>query len=112
MSLVRDYGYETNGQRLIKDFSIPEITPTVRRIETGWVVAIEAFPDAIDLRLNYGHFLMDPFVANSIRFLRSLSATGSLPRFSTIRSCETTIRPLPFDTIAKSAPHQDSPGPE
>ncbi len=58
-SLVRDYGYETNGQRLIKDFSIPEITATVRRIDAEWVAAIEAFPDAIDLRLNYGHFLME-----------------------------------------------------
>jgi len=58
-SLVRDYGYETNGRRLIKDFSIPEITATVRRIEAAWVAAIEAFPDAIDLRLNYGHFLLD-----------------------------------------------------
>ena len=51
-------------------------------------------------------------VANSIRFRRSLSATGSLPRFSTIRSCETTTRPWPLGTIARSAPHHDLPGPE
>ncbi len=58
-SLVRDYGYERNGQRLLKDFSIPEITPTQRRIEAELLAGIEAFPDSLDLRLNYGQFLLD-----------------------------------------------------
>lgn len=49
--------------------------------------------------------------ANWIRLNRILSATGSLPRFSTRRSCETMQRPLPSGTRARSAPHHVSPGP-
>jgi|GEM_PF-1706943 len=58
-SLVRDYGYETDGRRQIKDFSIPEITSTQQRIEGELLAGIEAFPDSLALRLNYGQFLLD-----------------------------------------------------
>jgi tetratricopeptide (TPR) repeat protein len=58
-SLVQDYGYEADGKRQIKDFSIPEITPTQRRIEAELLAGIESFPDSLDLRLNYGQSLLD-----------------------------------------------------
>ena len=58
-SLVRDYGYERDGIRRIKDPVFPQITPTIKRISNELENAVDEYPDSLDLRLNLGQFLLE-----------------------------------------------------
>lgn len=58
-SLIRDYGYERDGRRGIKDFTFPQITPTTKRITEELQNAVVEHPDSFDLRLNLGQFLLE-----------------------------------------------------
>ena len=51
------------------------------------------------------------FEVNSMRLLRMMSATGSLPRKSINRNCDRIQRPSPTGTMATSLPCHVSPGP-
>jgi tetratricopeptide (TPR) repeat protein len=59
MSLLEHYDYELDGRQVIKSLTIRAITDTDRRIEAGLQAAIAAYPDELDLRLNYGQLLLD-----------------------------------------------------
>ena len=58
-SLTRDYGYERNGERVVKDLVFPQITPTIKRLGDALAEAVSNHPDSLDLRLNYGQFLLE-----------------------------------------------------
>jgi tetratricopeptide (TPR) repeat protein len=58
-SLTHDYGYERNGQRVIKDSVFPQITPTIKRLGDALAEAVSEHPDSLDLRLNFGQFLFE-----------------------------------------------------
>jgi len=57
-SLVADYGYERDGRRHIKDFTFPEITDSDRRLKKEFAEAVQAHLDSVELRLNFGQFLL------------------------------------------------------
>ncbi len=59
MSLREHYDYELDGQQLIKSLTIRPTTDTDRRIEADLQAAIAAYPDEVDLRLNYGQLLLE-----------------------------------------------------
>ena len=54
---LTDYDYELDGRQYFKDFTVMD--DTARRIKKELADAVGEFPDSIDLRLNYGQFLLD-----------------------------------------------------
>ena len=59
MSLFEHHDYELDGRQVIKSLTIRPVTDTDRRIEAELQAAIAAYPDEVDLRLNYGQFLLE-----------------------------------------------------
>ena len=57
--LVRDYGYEADGIRRIKDPGFPQATPAITETITRLRTAVKDHPDSIDLRLNLGQILLE-----------------------------------------------------
>ena len=59
ISLTRHYDYELDGRQVVKSLSIRPVTDTDRRIEADMQAAIAAYPDQIELRLNFGQLLLE-----------------------------------------------------
>jgi len=57
-SLVADYDYERDGRRHIKDITFPEITDADKRLKRQFAEAVQRHPDSVELRLNFGQFLL------------------------------------------------------
>jgi len=55
-----DYGFKKDGTReKIKSIGMVPLSESIQRIEKALVAAIEAHPDSLELRLNYGQFLLE-----------------------------------------------------
>ena len=119
MSLFKDYDYELDGRQGIKSLTIRPITDTDRRIEADLQAAIEAHPDAVDLRLNYGQLLLEQrhfqraeaefAAAVSLDPQNALAHTGPglaiLEQAKDQHDYQTAARALPhFQTAARLSP--------
>lgn len=58
---LTDYGYEDDGKNYGKDvgFLFPSVMDTTKRLAKEFAEASQRHPDSLDLRLNFGHFLME-----------------------------------------------------
>jgi len=54
---LTDYDYELDGRQYAKGF--PSFDATTTRLEKELAETVEKYPDSLDLRLNFGQFLME-----------------------------------------------------